>query len=208
MVDLTDDQMEDVAVAITGVAHALARDYRAYTTAQDIQQELWLWVFRHENKVVEYIDREDKDERQRGLRALHKTMTRLAHVYCRKEKAKSVGYMPSDEYFYTRSLVSALITALHNEGKMVVNQVSEGSPRRAKLDSEGNDILALLADVETALAVLEPVQQDLLHRVYGDGVDVTAIADENGITRQAVDGRVNRALDRMIKELGGEYPYR
>lgn len=208
MVDLTDEQMEDVGVAITGVAHALARDYRAYTTAHDIQQELWIWVFRHENKIIEYIDREDHDEKQRGLRALHKTMTRLAQVYCRKEKARSVGYMPSDEYFYTRSLVSALITALHNEGKMVVNQVGEGSSRRAKLDSEGNDILAMLSDVESALSVLEPAQQELLNRVYGESVDVTVIADENGVTRQAVDGRVNRALDRMIKELGGDYPYK
>jgi DNA-directed RNA polymerase specialized sigma24 family protein len=207
VVDLTDELMEEVGSVVTAVAHALARDFRAYTSAQDISQELWLWVFRHENKVLEYVDREDKDEQNRGLRALHKTMMRLAMVYCRREKAKAVGYLPSDEYFYTRSLVSALIMAVHNEGKMVVNQVSEGT-RRAKLASEGNDILAMISDVESALEILDPSQQELLHRVYGEGVDVTVIAAESGVTRQAVDGRVNRALDRMIKELGGEYPYK
>jgi DNA-directed RNA polymerase specialized sigma24 family protein len=80
-------------------------------------------------------------------------------------------------------------------------------PRKKKLDSEGNDLLALFADVDRALGTLEPAQISLLERVYASGVTLSDISEEDDVTRQAVENRVNRALDKMIKFLGGEYPY-
>ena len=206
MVDLDDDLMQDVQVVITGAAHALAREYRQYTTAQDISQEMWIWVLKHPEKTREWLSRDDRAEKARGVKALNKTLMRLGSVYCRREKATVSGYHPSDEYFYTRTLVGALLEALWNGGQLVSNQIDD-MPRKKKLDSEGNDLLALFADIDRALEVLEPVQISLLERVYGHGEALTDIAEVEDVTRQAVENRVNRALDKMIKHLGGEYPY-
>lgn len=206
MVDLDDDLMADAQVVITGAAHALAREYRHYTPASDIAQEMWVWVLKHPEKVGEWLSRDDKADKARGTKALNKTLMRLGSVYCRKEKATISGYHPADEYFYTRTLVSALLEALWNGGQFVSNVIDD-MPRKKKLDSEGNDLLAMFADMEAALQVLEPEQIGLLMRVHVDGETISDIADKDEVTRQAVEGRVNRALDRMIKELGGEYPY-
>jgi DNA-directed RNA polymerase specialized sigma24 family protein len=206
VVDLDDDLMQDVQVVITGAAHALAREYRQYTTAQDISQEMWIWVLKHPEKTREWLDRDDRNDKAKGTKALNKTLMRLGSVFCRKEKATVSGYHPSDEYFYTRTLVGALLEALWNGGQLVSNQIDD-MPRKKKLDSEGNDLLALFADVDRALGTLEPAQISLLERVYASGVTLSDISEEDDVTRQAVENRVNRALDKMIKFLGGEYPY-
>lgn len=206
MVDLSDEVMQEAGSIIAGCAHSLARDFHGYVTAQDMSQEMWVWVLKHDHKVNEWLDREDKTERNKGARALSKSLLRMGQIHCRREKAKVCGYLPQDEYFYSRTLVAALVEAMVNDGKMQVNLIDD-SPRKAKLDSEGNDILALLADVSRALKVLDGQQKDLVLRVCGYGDSTATIAEEDGVTRQAVDNRLNRALDRMIKELGGEYPY-
>lgn len=206
MVDMYDDVMEDARIVITSCAHSLARDYHGYVTAQDMAQEMWVWVLKHDRKVMEWLDREDKAERNKGAKALSKSLLRMGQIHCRREKAKVCGYLPQDEYFYSRPLVTALVEALVNDGKMQVNLVDD-APRKTKLDSEGNDILAMLADVSEALDVLEGNQKDLVLRICGYGDSAATVAEEEGVTRQAVENRLNRALDRMIKELGGEYPY-
>lgn len=206
-VDLTDEVLDDASVVITSCAHQLAREYYNFVTADDLRQEMWVWVLKHQEKVTDWMTREDKVEKAQGSKALAKSLLRMGQIYCRKEKAASSGYLPQDEYFYTRSLVTALVDALVNDGKMQVNMVDD-SPRKTKLDSEGNDILALLSDVDRALASLEEGQRTLVVRLCGHGETSAQVAEQEGVTRQAVDNRLNRALDRMIKELGGEYPYR
>lgn len=206
MVMLDEAVASDAQSVITGCAHALARDYYGFTTAADISQELWVWVLKHRAKVNEWLDREEQDDRNRGAKALQKTLLRVGSVYCRREKAAQVGYLTQDEYFYTRSLVAALVQARFNDGKMVINVVDD-TPRKAKLDSEGNDILALLSDVDRAMEVLSPDQLQLVTEVHGFDVPVQEIAERDGVTRQAVENRLNRAVDKMIKFLGGDYPY-
>lgn len=206
MVKLDEGLASDVKPVIAGCAHALAREFYGYTTAADIAQELWVWVLKHQKKVSDWLEREEQDERNRGARALQKTLMRVGVVHCRREKAAMVGYFPHDEYFYSRSLLAALITAQHNGGKMIVNVVDD-APRKTKLDSEGNDVLAMLADLDRALEDLSVEQRHLVIEVHGFGVSVSDIADREQVTRQAVENRLNRALDRMIKFLGGEYPY-
>lgn len=206
MVDITDQVMEDAGVVIASCAHALARDFHGYVTAQDMSQEMWVWVLKHDRKVNEWLDREDRGEKNRGAKALSKSLLRMGQAFCRREKAKACGYLPQDEYFYSRSLVAALVEAMVNDGKMQVNLVDD-TPRKTKLDSEGNDILALLADISEAMEILDGNQKDLVVRICGYGDSAATVAEEEGVTRQAVENRLNRALDRMIKELGGEYPY-
>lgn len=206
MVDMESKQMRDAKGVIGGVSHSLAREFHGYTTAADISQEMWVWVLKHENKIEEWLEREDKVDWAKGMKALSKTLMRVGNVYCRKEKADRCGYRTNDEYYYTRSLLEALLVARENGGKMIVNQVND-TPRKAKLDSEGNDVLAMLSDLDIALESLEDDQRELLIKICGKGVAPAVVAVEQDVTRQAVENRVNRALDRMIKELGGDYPY-
>jgi DNA-directed RNA polymerase specialized sigma24 family protein len=206
MVTTNDPVLDDAYVVVASSANTIARDFRGFVSADDLAQEMWIWVLKHRNKVEEWLVREDKIERAKGHKALFKTLLRHGHVYARKEKAKTSGYHPRDEYFYTKPLVISLIEAIYNEGVFQVNIVDD-TPRKSKLDSEGNDLLAMLSDVQVAIASLEENQQALISSVYGYGISPSEIAEHEGVTRQAVDNRVNRALERIIKELGGEYPY-
>lgn len=203
---IDEELMSDVQAVISGASHALARDYRLYTPAQDIAQEMWVWCVKHPGKISDYLDREEKGDRLRGMKALNKTLMRLGVAYCRREKAALSGYHPSDEYFYTRSLIGALLEAIWNDSTLVVNVIDD-MPKRKKLDSEGNDLLAMMCDVERAMSVLDGNQVDLLMQIHVDNISVIDLAERDGVTRQAVENRVNRALDKMITFLGGEYPY-
>ena len=103
-------------------------------------------------------------------------------------------------------MIGALLEAIWNDSTLVVNVIDD-MPKRKKLDSEGNDLLAMMCDVERALSVLDGNQLDLLMQIHVDNVHVIDLAEQDGVTRQAVENRVNRALDKMITFLGGEYPY-
>ena len=122
---IDEELMSDVQTVISGASHALARDYRLYTPAQDIAQEMWVWCVKHPGKISDYLDREEKSDRLRGMKALNKTLMRLGVAYCRREKAAISGYHPSDEYFYTRSLIGALLEAIWNDSTLVVNMSPE-----------------------------------------------------------------------------------
>lgn len=206
MVDVESKIGQEVKALIGGISHSLAREFYGYTTAADVGQEMWVWVLKHDNKIIEWLDREEEIEWKRGMSALSKTLTRLGSRYCRKEKASTCGYRVQDEYFYSRQLLIALLVARENDGKLVANVVDD-TPRKVKLDSEGNDTLAMLADLEVALNVLDDDQRELVIDVCGRDISTTAMALTHEVTRQAIENRVNRSLDRMIRELGGEYPY-
>ena len=206
MVTLTDEQQGDIDTVASVVAHRLARKYRPWAEAADVRQDLWVWLLSKRKRLAPLLDAENEDVYKRELKYLERNLYRAGDIMCRQDKAKRSGYKASDEYFYSSSLVAALIEA-HCNGGVMVQEQSSARVKRTRTLSEGMEIESMLADVTAALAALEPDQQSLLISLYGEGVPSKDLADQRGVTRQAVEQRASRLIDKIIDELGGVSPY-
>jgi RNA polymerase sigma factor (sigma-70 family) len=198
---------EDVHDIVAGVAVAVARRYRRFVEVPDVRQELLMWAWRKRDKVHEYLAREPGANRRRGEAALMKALSRVAERYCRRMKAQATGYSTRDEFFYNRVLLEDLIAAQANGLSTLVGQTSEERVRGTQDPSEGGNTQAMLADIQSALGVLDPDSYAMVMMAYGDEVPTRVIGETFGITRQAVEQRLDRAMARVLSALGGESPW-
>lgn len=197
---------EDVTDIAGAVAYSVSRRYRRFVEAADVRQELLMWAWRKRAKVAEYLDREPGAARRRGEAALMKAMSREAERYCRRLKAQVSGYSTRDEYFYNRVLLEDLIAA-HVNGLGSQAEQTDDRQRVTRDPSEGGNAQAMLADVQKALQSLEPDAYSMVLMAYGDAVPTRVLAETFGITRQAVEQRLDRAMTRVLSALGGESPW-
>ncbi len=206
--EYTDEQMKLIRSVIGPTAHALSRKYHRWAEAQDVAQEMWVWVMKHPKRVLPFIEREDDRELKSGLKGLGKSLYREGDRFCRKEKAAQSGYRVTDEYFYTRQLVEELIKADANGGKLLEQAVPDDvRVKRTKSQAEGGDIMAMIADVKAALRTLDPETETMIELYVVEGWSTAKIGDLHGISRQAVDQRLDRAYEKMIDALGGKSPW-
>lgn len=199
--------VEDMTDIVGSVAGSLSRQYGGFVTIDDVRQELMLWCWRKREKVAEYLVRDDAADRKSGASALMKSLYREGAKYCRREKATASGYEVSDEFFYSTALIEDLIGVIVDGGSAFASQGptigrSGGDP------AEGGNLMTMIADVQVALDALDEERRDLLLRVHGEGVTYDVIAEEQGVTPQAVRQKATRAAVQVVRNLGGESPWR
>ena len=147
------------------IAYNLSKKYHRFAERDDIKQAMNEYAWKRKDKVNEYLMREDDIERKMGYKAFTTFMRRAGERYARKEKAKALGFELGDEYFYRIEMVENLIKVLGSEDSHLVNQVMDPDMHgvQAKRQvSEGNNLLALLADVDKAMKRLDPRTQGIL----------------------------------------------
>lgn len=212
---INDDTWNDVVEIATIAAGPVARKFRKFVEFDDLKQAACEYALKREDKVSEYLDREDPAERKRGEHALTTFLRRAAERYARKEKARSTGYSLDDEYFYRTELVESLIKVWGSGDYDLANQVLDpnqtGAKARTKLVNEGNDLLAMMSDIDAAMLRLSDDDK----RTYTIVIDryieedtLTDIAERYEISYQRVDQIAHRGIRKLIEYMGGENPYR
>ena len=135
-----------------------------------------------------------------------KALSRVGERYCRRQKAAAVGYKTRDEYFYNRVLLEDLI-AVEAGGMSSLAGQTDDRVRGTQDPSEGGNTQAMLADLQSALAKLDPDSFALVMMAYGDAVPTRVLAETFGVTRQAIEQRLDRAMSKLLQNLGGESPW-
>jgi len=204
---LNSELLEEVTEIATTVARQIHPRYAVYFEAHDIKQELLLWSLKREDKIEQWLshDQEPQD-RKAGIRQLAKTFQREADKICRSEKARKVGYETRDEYFYSAGLLEELIAnidALEQQQGGQNARVSGGGSDPAT----GNNFAASVADVRKAMEALDPADCLMLEMRYQEGLTYAQIATHLDLSDSTVHRRVNGALKRMVKFLGGDSPW-
>ena len=205
---LTDEMWED-AMSIASVSvRGVANRYRGFIEKDDLVQHVMEWSVRRPDKVHEYLNREDTVERKQGIKALSVLYRRMAERYARKEKAAKLGYEVSDEFFYRPELVEHLIEARYHgyEAAGQVLSAEDGGRKKTTLVNEGGDILAMIADVDHALSMLDERHSKVLEARFGAGLTLQQIAEWMDISHQRVDQLSRDAMRKLIEHLGGEQP--
>lgn len=186
----------------------IAQRFRGYIEFDDLAQEARLWCLQHQQKLSEWLDcdPDDKAGFRRGAKKLSTTLSREAERAARRERAAMLGYRPEDEWFANRGTIKELLPVVIGGGYDGYEVSPKEAVRSPGDPAEGNNKLALLADVAAAWKAHPSA---VLERLYHFDVDRTRpeVAESMNITPATLAKRENQALDMLIRFLGGANPY-
>ena len=190
------------------LVQTLAAEYaRRYTMVErdDIGQELWVWFVGHPRKYKEWSALEQKDRDK----LIAKSLRNAALKFCEKEKAKKVGYDMSELYYYDVSVVEAFLPTIIAESYEMPSKIKDlGNSVKANEVSDGMNWLILRSDIATAYYKLSEAKQNILRlRFSMEQPDWATLAKEMDSTADGARMKVQRALNSLVKHLGGWRPY-
>ena len=193
---------EDFADMVQLVSSEFARKF-TMVEQEDLKQELWLWFATHPNKVLEWsmLEQQDYDK------LVAKSLRNAALKYCMKEKANKAGYKVSDNYFYDSVLVEMFLPNIINENYEMPEAITDLNTSFGKGDlSEGNNWIAIRADISKAYQSIPERYQNILRLKYTDE-STAGFGRVLGISDDAARKRVERAVTALIRKIGGWRPY-
>lgn len=197
----------DTLVAVT--SRRVASRYRGFIEADDIAQEMRIWVLTHQDKLAEWLDVEEKEDFKAGVGALRLTLRRIGEQYSRQQKAAMAGYHTTDEYFYEVAVVEDLLPeAFGDQDGWVPAIVQDTSGNHTpRLMNEGNDRWAKVADVSSALRKVSNYDYTILEQHYRFNQTFRAIAEYLECSKSKAQRDCESALGHLVKELGGRSPW-
>lgn len=195
--------IEDYNNLVQTLATEYARKY-SMIERDDIGQELWLWFVGHPRKYKEWSDLEQKDRDK----LIAKSLRNAALKFCEKEKAKKIGYDMSDLYYYDVSVVEAFLPSIISETYVIPVKIQDLNSKFGSGDvSDGNNWLSLRSDIALGYYKLSEAKQNILRlRFSVEQPDWATLAKEMDSTPDGARMKVQRALNSLIKNLGGWKP--
>jgi hypothetical protein len=186
----------------------LAAEYaKRYTMLErdDIGQELWVWFVSHPRKYKEWSTLEQKDRDK----LIAKSLRNAALKFCEYQKARKVGYDTSDLYYYDVSVVEAFLPSIIGETYEIPTKIQDLNAKFGSgAASDGNNWLSLRSDIASAFYKLSEQKQNILRlRFSVDSPDWTMLSKEMESTPDGARMKVQRALNSLVKHLGGWKPY-
>lgn len=190
------------------VASLAVEYHRRYpmVDALDIQQILWLWFITHPNKYTEWSALEQKDKDK----LIAKSLRNAAIKHCEKEKAKTVGYELLDLYYYDATVIEAFLPSIIAESYEMPSKIKDLNFKFSKSEpsNDGNNWLVLRSDIATAFYRLTEAKQNVLRvRFSTDNNEWSLIAKDLKTTPDGARMKVQRAVNSLIRNLGGWRPY-
>ena len=181
-----------------------ARKY-SMVERDDISQELWMWFVGHLRKYKEWSELEPKDKDK----LIAKSLRNAALKYCEKEKARKVGYDVSDLYYYDSSVVEAFLPSIIAGTYSIPTSIQDLNAKFGSGNvSDGNNWLALRSDIASAFNKLSEAKQNILIlRFSMDAPDWTVLSKDMNSTPDGARMKVQRAINSLVKNLGGWKPY-
>ena len=180
------------------VASAVHASFPSHHDVNDTKQHLWLWVFENKNTVADIIR---NTERPEGT--LYGLMTKEANGFLKKEDAVSHGYSQDDVFNYPIAVIEELLGQVFDyEDWQSFGQHGDGQPKAKGQANMTGDRIAMLIDVKSAVGKLSENHYNTVLWTYKYGFTPAGIAEEVGITEQAVRERLRRAKGAIRRLLG------
>jgi DNA-directed RNA polymerase specialized sigma24 family protein len=188
------------------VLHVADEYHKRYQMVEreDIRQSLYQWFLEHPRKTAEWNGLGKKSAQNLFYRSLRNQ----ALDYCQLWKAKSLGYEPSDLYFYEPDIIEALLPAILRGDGAEAPKLNLGMPGKPPAPAEGGNMMAMMAEVKAAYIKLNDEDRNILYHKYANSMTYADIAAELTLSSDdAARMRHNRAIKKLITRLGGFRPY-
>ncbi len=203
-----DKWIQDVTDVAQTVSYTIWRNYKGYAEPDDIKQELLEWSLKRQDKILEWLSPElSKQEYRIGIKRLARTFNRMADRYCRKEKAKKLGYSVYDEAFYSTGMVEELLPLAFSSNIITKDPASEYVSGGGGDPATAGSFLASMYDIRMAIRELTLQEYALLVMRYEEGRTLMDIANYFGLSESSISRKVNTSIKKISKELGGESPW-
>jgi hypothetical protein len=199
-----DAVVEEYSAMVSQISNEYGKKYQMIDR-NDISQEVWMWFVTHPRKLANWKAENGEDTKSVD-RLVAKSLRNAAQAFCSKEKAAVEGYNPSDMFFYRKEFVKMLLPAvILDDWSRLENALSIGG-KTSTPPAEANDWMAYMADIQKALDKLSDSEKQLITQFYGNDLDGATlhetVAPEKSTARAAMM-QANRALNKMVKFLGG-----
>jgi DNA-directed RNA polymerase specialized sigma24 family protein len=196
-------QEYDLLVSTLGMEYS-----RKYSIVEpsDIKQILWMWFVTHPNKYTEWSKLPPKDKEK----LIAKSLRNAALKYCEQEKARKFGYDMVDLYYYDASVVEAFLPSILADSYEIPTKIKDLNFQFGKSGevTDGNNWLVLRSDIEKAYNQLAEAKQNILRlRFTTDNSEWSELAKELNTSADGARKRVERAVNSLIRNLGGWRTY-
>ena len=189
------------------IAVAVAAEYHKkydMVELEDIKQSLYEWFLEHPNKLNEWEAIGPKDAKN----LIYRSLRNQALDYCQRWKAKSIGYEPSDLFYYEPVMVEALLPSVLRGEFTVMPVLNLGKTGRPPAPSEGGNMMAMMVEINAAYIKLSKEDRAVLFFKYLESLDFAGIAVEMELgSEDAARMRHNRAIKKLITRIGGFKPF-
>ena len=203
-----DKWVQDVVEVAQTSAYVITRNYKGFVEADDVKQELLEWSLKRNDKIQEWLNEDlSKQEYRMGIKRLAKTFNRMADRYCRKEKAKKLGYSIHDEAFYSTAMIEELLPMAFSSIIMTKDPATEYVSNGGGDPATAGSFLASMYDIRIALRNLTIDLYEILRMRYEDGSKLEDIASYFDVTDSTINRKISTAVKQISKELGGESPW-
>jgi RNA polymerase sigma factor (sigma-70 family) len=201
------DFYEGYKYMVKQIAGEFGRKY-PMVERDDIVQELWVWFVEHPVKLD--VWNKEHEEQKDVDKLVARSLRNAALDYCLKEKAVKSGYDPSDNFFYNKQFIKIMIPAVLSDDWSKMNNMLSGSGRSTKDLSESGDWIAFSADVKSAFEKLSKAEQKIVDLYYAQELTGSELATAIGsdASDKAVMMQANRALNKMVRFVGGTKPFK
>jgi len=203
-----DKWVQDVVEIAQTSAYIITRNYKGFAEADDVKQELLEWSLKRNDKIQEWLNEDlSKQEYRIGIKRLAKTFNRMADRYCRKEKAKKLGYSIHDEAFYSTGMIEELLPMAFSSNIITKDPATEFVSNGGGDPATAGSFLASMYDIRIALRNLTIDLYEILRMRYEDGSKLEDIASYFDVTDSTINRKISTAIKQISKELGGESPW-
>jgi RNA polymerase sigma factor (sigma-70 family) len=203
-----DKWVQDVVEIAQTSAYIITRNYKGFAEADDVKQELLEWSLKRNDKIQEWLSPNlSKQEYRIGIKRLAKTFNRMADRYCRKEKAKKLGYSVHDEAFYSTAMIEELLPMAFSSNIITKDPATEYVSNGGGDPATAGSFLASMYDIRIALRELTIEIYEMMRMHYEDGLTLEQIGEYFNIDKSTVSRKINTGIKQMSKELGGESPW-
>ena len=203
-----DKWIKDVADVAQTVAYTITRNYKGFAEVDDVKQELLEWSLKRSDKIQEWLSEDlPKQEYRIGIKRLARTFNRMADKYCRKEKAKKLGYSVHDEAFYSTGMIEELLPMAFSSNIITKDPATEFVSNGGGDPATAGSFLASMYDIRIALRNLTIEIYEMMRMHYEDGLTLEHIGEYFNVDKSTISRKINTGIKQMSKELGGESPW-
>lgn len=202
---MTEAWIDEYNLLVSTLAMEYSRKYSIIEPA-DIRQTLWMWFVTHPNKYTEWSKLPPKDKEK----LIAKSLRNAALKYCEQEKARKFGYDMVDLYYYDSSVVEAFLPSILADSYEIPTKIKDLNFQFGKSGevTDGNNWLVLRSDIEKAFNQLTEAKQNILRlRFTTDNSEWSELAKELNTSADGARKRVERAVNSLIRNLGGWRTY-
>ena len=197
------DRIERWEYVIDAVASEYHRKF-SICEFEDIKQALYKWFMEHPNKLDTWEAIGEKDAKN----LIYRSLRNQALDYCQKWKAKSVGYDIGDLYYYTFEIVEALMSPVLRGEFNASHKLNLGRVGRPSAPAEGGNLVAMMIEIDYVYWKLGKEDRKILFMRHAESLDFKEIANFLSLgSEDAARMRHKRAVNRMIRKLGGFKPF-